>query len=52
MHQYQAAIPIFHQALQYKNAASQAAQWIKYLKYKATLEEARHGPAPTGKVPH
>ncbi|MHB1544276.1 MAG: tetratricopeptide repeat protein [Gammaproteobacteria bacterium] len=53
MHQYQAAIPIFRKALKYKNSTTQANQWLKYLKYKATLEEARHGPAPTGKVvPH
>ncbi len=51
MHQYQAAVPVFHKALQYKSSATQASQWIKYINYKAALEEARHGPAPASGQP-
>lgn len=49
LHHYEAAIPVFHKALQYKSSAKQAAQWLKYINYKAALEEARHGPPPSKK---
>ncbi|EQD36867.1 TPR domain protein [mine drainage metagenome] len=52
MHQYQSAISVFHKALKYKSSVAQATQWLKYLKYKAALEEARHGTAPVSKKPH
>ncbi len=47
MRQYIQAVPLFHKALQYPDAAKQAQQWIKYLNYKASLEAARYGKHPT-----
>jgi tetratricopeptide (TPR) repeat protein len=46
MRRYIQAVPIFHRALQYPDAAKQAQQWIKYLNYKASLEAARYGKHP------
>lgn len=53
MRQYIQAVPLFHQALRYPDAAKQAQQWIKYLNYKASLEAARYGkhPAPSKPQP-